>query len=129
MKISTMVFRFLNTLMIMKDGHFGLQRFSKVDDPDDVSILEGAGFFPPDSEYNEFVRNVVAYSDEVCDFVILYICSIKPLLQKTTCSKFNAVELQNKLKFKGAVITGVVAVECMRHVFFLSAVDLQKGER
>ena len=66
--------------MIMKDGHFGLQRFSKVDDPDDVSILEGAGFFPPDSEYNEFVRNVVAYSDEVRDFVILCIYSIKLLM-------------------------------------------------
>lgn len=52
--------------MIMKDGHFGLQRFSKVDDPDDISILQGAGFFPPDAEYNDFVRNVVAYSDEVC---------------------------------------------------------------
>lgn len=51
----------------MKDGHFGLQRFSKVDDPDDVSLLQGTGFFPPDPEYNEYVRNVVAYSDEVCD--------------------------------------------------------------
>lgn len=37
--------------------------------------------------------------------------------------------MQNKIKFKGTVITGVVAVECMRHIFFLSMVDLQKGER
>ena len=50
----------------MKDGHFGLQRFSKVDDPDDVSLLQGTGFFPPDLDYNEYVRNVVAFSDEVC---------------------------------------------------------------
>lgn len=57
--------RFLNSLMIMKDGHFGLQRFSKVDDPDDVSLLTGMGLFPPDSHYNEYVLNVVAYSDEV----------------------------------------------------------------
>ncbi len=56
--------------MIMKDGHFGLQRFSKVDDPDDISILQGAGFFPPDAEYNNFVRNVVAYSEEVRTAII-----------------------------------------------------------
>ena len=37
--------------------------------------------------------------------------------------------MQNKIKFKGAIITGVLAVECMRHVFFLSMVDLQMGER
>ena len=49
--------------------------------------------------------------------------------KKSTCSKFNALEMQNKLKFKGAVITGVLAVECMRHIFSLLMVDLQKGER
>lgn len=37
--------------------------------------------------------------------------------------------MQNKLKFKGCVITGVLAVECGRHVVFISMVDLQKGER
>jgi hypothetical protein len=52
----------------MKDGHFGLQRLArnKKEDPDDVSLLDGAGLFPPDEEYNNYVRNVVAYSDEVC---------------------------------------------------------------
>jgi len=62
--------RFLNTFFIMKDGHFGLQRLArnKKDDPDDVSLLDGAGLFPPDEEYNNYVRNVVAYSEEVCLF-------------------------------------------------------------
>ncbi|KAF9536538.1 hypothetical protein CPC08DRAFT_595712, partial [Agrocybe pediades] len=104
--------RFLITMMLMADGHFGLQRLGKVDDPDDISLLEGCGVFPSDAEYNEYVRNIVAYSEE-----------------KTTCSKFNAIELQNKLKFRGSVITGVLGVECLRHMFFISMVDLQKGER
>lgn len=51
--------------MLMADGHFGLQRLSKVDDPDDVSLLEGSGLFPLDDEYNKYVANVVAYSEEV----------------------------------------------------------------
>lgn len=39
--------------------------------------------------------------------------------------------MQNKLKFCGCVITGVVAVNCARHNFFRhgSMVDLQKGEK
>lgn len=50
----------------MKDGHFGLQRFSKVDDPDDVSLLGSAGLFPDDADYNKYVLEVVATSEEVC---------------------------------------------------------------
>ncbi|KAF9471253.1 hypothetical protein BDN70DRAFT_977471 [Pholiota conissans] len=97
---------FLNCLMLMADGHFGLQRLAKVDDPDDISFLDGAGLFPPDSEYNNFVFHI-----------------------KVTCSRFNAVEMQNKMKFKGSIITGVLAIQCNRHVFYISMVDLQKGER
>ena len=65
-----LISRFLNTLFISKDGHFGLQRFSKVDDPDDVSLLSGMGLFPPDGNYNEYVRTVVAYSEEVSDVFV-----------------------------------------------------------
>lgn len=51
----------------MKDGHFGLQRLAKsgTEDPDDVSLLEGNGLFPPDEEYNTYVQEVVAFSEEV----------------------------------------------------------------
>jgi hypothetical protein len=67
--------------MIMKDGHFGLQRFSKVDDPDDISLLSGRGLFPPDAPYNHFVRNVVAYSDEVN---LPFLCFLSPDLAYIT---------------------------------------------
>lgn len=52
----------------MKDSHFGLQCLArnKKEDPDDVSLLGGAGLFPPDEEYNNYIQNVVADSDEVC---------------------------------------------------------------
>ncbi|KAK0243559.1 hypothetical protein EDD85DRAFT_988135 [Armillaria nabsnona] len=105
-------YQHLVQLFLMQDGHFGLQRFQKVDDPDDVSLIPGAGFFPRDSDYLPYERDVIATSDE-----------------KLTCSNFNALEMQNKLKFRGCVITGVIAVECGRHCVFLSMVDLRKGER
>ncbi len=49
----------------MMDGHFGLQRLSKVDDPDDISFLDGRSLFPRDAIYNEYVYSIVAYSEEV----------------------------------------------------------------
>ncbi|KAJ3539948.1 hypothetical protein NMY22_g4499 [Coprinellus aureogranulatus] len=104
-------FEHLFTLFLMMDGHFGLQRFDKVDDPDDISLLRGAGLFPDDETWKQYEKKIVVRSDE-----------------KSTCSNFNAVEMQNKLKFKGCIITGVLGVEC-RHCVFLSMVDLQKGER
>ncbi|KAK0237581.1 hypothetical protein EDD85DRAFT_769446, partial [Armillaria nabsnona] len=98
--------------VIVLNGHFGLQRFRKVDDPDNISIVTGTGFFLMDKAYNEYIEKVVATSDE-----------------KSTCSQFNAVEMQNKMKFKGCVITRVIAVECSQHCIFISMVDLHKGER
>ncbi|KAK0491689.1 hypothetical protein IW261DRAFT_1556841 [Armillaria novae-zelandiae] len=98
-------------LFLMQDGHFGLQRFHKVDDPDDMSLFPGCGFFPANEDYLPYEQDVVATSDE-----------------KSTCSNFNAIEMQNKLKFHGCVVTGVVAVECGRHSVFLSMADLHKGE-
>jgi hypothetical protein len=52
-------------LYLSGDGHFGLQRKSKVDDPDDISLLEGAAFFPKDAPYQEYLATV-GESPEVC---------------------------------------------------------------
>lgn len=62
------------------------------EDPDDVSLLEGAGLFPPDEEYNTYVCETVAYSAEVSRYRPAFI-SVLLDLQKTTCSRFNAVEM------------------------------------
>jgi hypothetical protein len=50
--------------------------------------------------------------------------------QKCTCSDLKAVRMQNIAKFKNSVISGVVAVQCARHGFFMPGglVDLKKGE-
>lgn len=56
----------------MMDGHFGLQRLSKVDDPEDVSLVDGNGLFPPNDRYNDFVRNTVAYSEEVSINLVIH---------------------------------------------------------
>ena len=52
------------------------------------------------------------------------------LLQKGICSHLRANRLQNVIKFKNAIVSGVVAIVCARHGFYLSQgmVDLTKGE-
>ena len=48
--------------------------------------------------------------------------------QKSTCSYLNAVNKQDRKKFKNMEITGIVNIQCS-HVFIKSSVDLQLGER
>jgi hypothetical protein len=49
-------------------------------------------------------------------------------IQKSTCSYLNAVNKQDRKKFKNMEITGIVNIQCS-HVFIKSSVDLQLGER
>ncbi|KAJ7235748.1 hypothetical protein B0H12DRAFT_1076022 [Mycena haematopus] len=100
------------TLFISMDGNFKLQRKNKRDDPDDVALNAGAGYFVETEEYKR------------------YVALAKPVDDPNTCSQFEAARMQNIAKFKNAVISGVVAVQCARHGFYLpqGMVDLTKGE-
>ncbi|TDL17558.1 hypothetical protein BD410DRAFT_843487 [Rickenella mellea] len=84
----------------------------KVDDPDDVALIDGA-YFPNDAQYKEYLKTV------------------GDTPEKSTCAHLNAVNMQEKMKFKNMEITGVVACKDGRHDFFRrgAMVDLQKGER
>lgn len=48
----------------------------------------------------------------------------------STCVKLKAVRQQDRVKFKDAVVSGIVALQCGRHQIYLSGgmVDLDKGE-
>lgn len=71
--LSNLFSRHLIQLNLMVDGHFGLQRFAKVDDPDDVSLLGDSGFFPQDSEYKKYVLDaVITEQDEVHIYLLIY---------------------------------------------------------
>ncbi|KAJ6524116.1 hypothetical protein DFH09DRAFT_937449 [Mycena vulgaris] len=105
-------FRHKFTLFLSVDGNFKLQRKNKRDDPDDVALNAGAGYFVETEEYRRYVKLA------------------KPTEDVRTCSHLRAARMQNIAKFKHAVISGVVAVQCARHGFYLpqGMVDLKKGE-
>ncbi|KAJ6573571.1 hypothetical protein DFH09DRAFT_1277149 [Mycena vulgaris] len=100
------------TLYLSADGNFKLQRKNKCDDPDDVALNKGRGYFVEKEGYKK------------------YLTLAKPDEDLGTCAHFRASRMQNMAKFKNAVITGVVAVQCARHGFYMPSgmVDLKKGE-
>ncbi|KAK7447451.1 hypothetical protein VKT23_014160 [Stygiomarasmius scandens] len=46
----------LETLFLSADGHFGLQRKAKTDDPDDVALTKDMGLFPKHDEYEHYSK-------------------------------------------------------------------------
>ncbi|KAJ7127477.1 hypothetical protein C8R46DRAFT_1235584 [Mycena filopes] len=102
--------RHLNQSQRTLDGNFQCNQFSKNTHPNDVSLCEGKGYFPLDSEYRK------------------YIASVPVSKEKSTCNYLKAVNKQDKKKFKNMAITGTVNCQCS-HVFILSCVDLYHGER
>ncbi|KAJ7673933.1 hypothetical protein DFH06DRAFT_1319055 [Mycena polygramma] len=100
------------TLYLSGDGNFKMQRKNKRDDPDDVALNAGQGYFVETEEYKRYTGMV------------------KPSEELSTCSHLRAARMQNIGKFKNAVISGVVAIQCARHGFYLpqGMVDLKKGE-
>ncbi|KAK7024355.1 hypothetical protein VNI00_016409 [Paramarasmius palmivorus] len=106
-------FKHLFTLFLSADGHFGLQRKKKPDDPDDVALIAHMGLFADILEYRDYCKRAPNSTE------------------KSTCAKLKAAQNQNKAKFAGVVTSGVVAVTCARHSMFLrhGMVDLEKGEK
>ncbi|KAJ7120641.1 hypothetical protein C8R46DRAFT_1203652 [Mycena filopes] len=84
------------------DGNFQCNQFNKNTDPDDVSLCAGKGYFPLDSEYKSYLAGIPVSKE--------------------------AVNKQDKRKFKNMAVTGTVNCQCS-HVFILSCVDLHYGER
>ncbi|KAF8160090.1 hypothetical protein K438DRAFT_1619705, partial [Mycena galopus ATCC 62051] len=81
-------------------------------DPDDISLTEGKSCFPTDAPYQEYAKNS------------------KDSTEKSTCAHLNAANFQNKLKFKGCVVSGIVGITCAHHFTFKrdGIVDLHVGE-
>ncbi|KAF9486051.1 hypothetical protein BDN70DRAFT_988377 [Pholiota conissans] len=98
------------TLFLSTDGNFRLQRKNKHDDPDDSALNNGRAYFVEEQDYIAYL-NAVDQSDD-----------------RSTCAHLRAVRLQNIIKFLNAIISGVVAIQCARHGFYWTVVDLAKGE-
>jgi hypothetical protein len=55
----------LNQTQYTADGNHHSNKYSKNTDPDDISLYNGTAYFPEDSTYREFVRNIPNSASEV----------------------------------------------------------------
>ncbi|KAG9125670.1 hypothetical protein FRC07_006686 [Ceratobasidium sp. 392] len=105
-------FRFWASL----DGNFRNPRKDKKVDPDDISLTDGQAYFPTHENYLKFLSNLKDHGhgkDTTSD-----------------CSNHKATKNQF-VKFLGLDVSGLGAVTCARHSFFMcrAVVDFFKGER
>ncbi|KAF8810573.1 hypothetical protein BYT27DRAFT_7091579, partial [Phlegmacium glaucopus] len=103
--------RHLNQTQYTADGNHHSNKYSKNTDPDDVSLYNGTAYFPEDTAYQEFLRNIPNGASE-----------------KVPCDHLNVANKQNRKKFKNMDISGIVNIQCS-HIFIKSTVDLQLGEK
>ncbi|KAJ3555595.1 hypothetical protein NP233_g12170 [Leucocoprinus birnbaumii] len=100
------------TLFVSADGNFRLQRKRKNDNPNDKALNKGNAYFVDEAKFLEYLTG--SGGKDVTSL----------------CSKLKAVRQQERSKFKDAVISGVIGVQCARHGLYLPQVmvDLTKGE-
>ncbi|KAJ7721362.1 hypothetical protein B0H16DRAFT_1335380, partial [Mycena metata] len=109
------------------DGNFQCNQYNKNTDPDDVSLCGGRAYFPEDQEYTEYL-DTIPVSTEVKSRIQSTHENVVQSPQKSTCNYLKVVNKQDQKKFKNMAKTGTVNGQCS-HVFILSCVDMQYGER
>ncbi|KAF8074505.1 hypothetical protein FPV67DRAFT_1725303 [Lyophyllum atratum] len=102
----------INIKKLTADGNHHANHFAKpkTSDPDDVSLYAGRAYFPDDVEYREHMRKLPVTSE------------------KSDCNYLNAMNKQDRKKFKNMDVTGIVNIQCP-HVFVEASVDMQYGEK
>ena len=116
------------TLFLSVDGNFHLQRKNKKSDPDDTALNDSHAYFMKLEDFNTYL-GVVKPSDEVRKS-FHFEQTLLTFPQKGTCAHLRAAHMQNIIKFKNAVISGMIGIQCARHSFYMPCgmVDLKKGE-
>jgi hypothetical protein len=102
---------------------------NKFDDPDNVALNKGNTYFVDAAAYGNYLSLVGTVFEVSFRFTNFPVFSLKSF-QKLTCNNLCAAQLQNVIKFKNAVISGIVVIQCLCHGFNdpQGMVDLSKGE-
>ena len=60
------------------DGNHHANKFSKNSDPDEVSLFNGRGTFPEDSNFQKYIKNLpgAEVAEEVCELSLFFLTPI-----------------------------------------------------
>lgn len=114
------------------DGNFSAEHYEMTNPEDDVRLADGHGFMTTDQPYKlhlQDAKEVAQVRDSLphhsASKGTLTACSLQPLI----CNEHRAVKGASAAR-KGMESTGIGAVACARHGFFVphATVDYQLGE-
>ncbi|KAG8944832.1 hypothetical protein FRC03_001880 [Tulasnella sp. 419] len=102
-----------HAVYLAEDATFSLDRRLKAGDPNDFCLVDGVLYFIKKANFK------------------MYLDKINEDSEPSTCSGFRASDVLCEGRYKYTATSGVLAVICARHGFYLpnGMVDLQKGER
>ncbi|VDC00223.1 unnamed protein product [Peniophora sp. CBMAI 1063] len=107
-------FQWLYRVILAVDANFRLSNKLVGSTVRDPNLTDGGAYLAPWQDYARHIKN-----------------TIKELAQKSTCSRFAALEMADTRGGKGQRSTGVAGVVCARHEMVqpLGIAPLRKGER
>ena len=122
--------------LLTADGNFHANHYAKILDNWRDPWLNGRACFPDDNEFRMHMVDVTRKDSganvEVCRQILGQSRTTNTeclfITQKSTCAFLKAVNRQDKLKFAGMDVSGIVNIQCP-HVMILAGVDLHKGEK
>ena len=123
--------RDIDALFVTLDANFRLRRRVVLNYEIDPSLSQGWGYFVEDTAFKAYLHDHKGDTQEVHSYFQWIYLRILNLMQKSTCSNHNAVNMADMKMKKGCDATGVGMVVCARHGMRLpnGVADLQYGER
>ncbi|KAJ3560175.1 hypothetical protein NP233_g11008 [Leucocoprinus birnbaumii] len=118
------------TLFLSIDGNFCIQRKRK-DDPNDKALGVGRGYFVENDAFKAYFKDLEGLThDEARESLCSPVTRGPDDYTGLLCSQLKDVRQQDRIKFRDAVISGILATQCARHQFYMGQgmVDLEKGE-
>ena len=124
------LYRDIDALFVALDANFRLRHRAVLNDQSDPSLSQGWAYFVEDTAFKKYLCDHKNDTQEACLLTPEY-WHILILIQKSTCSNHNAVNMAGVKSKKNCDSTGVGMVVCARHGMRLpnGIADLQYGER
>jgi hypothetical protein len=121
----------LYAVFLAINTNFWLKRQNISSNQADPSLSKGWVYFIDKKDYKAFLAKHLTDAQEVCDLLINKLIHAHNVLQKSTCSSHNAVNMADTKQSQGLAATGVGTVDCAHHNFKRPnrVGDLQKGEK
>ncbi|KAF6752521.1 hypothetical protein DFP72DRAFT_1133715 [Ephemerocybe angulata] len=112
-------FRHLCQLRTTADGNYHANHYEKLKEPSQMSMFKGSAYFAEQTEYDNHIKRALGKGDNL---------EASSACRKVPCSYLTAVNKQDKGKFAGMDVSGIVTCQCP-HIVIKAIADVHAGEK